>query len=55
MKNKISTLSSKINPTNYETIALKNCFNAFVTNNNEFIEVTEDEEINDNVTIDNNT
>ena len=40
--------------TNYETIDLKNCFNAFATSNNELIEVTQDEEINDNATISNN-
>ena len=40
--------------TNYETIDLKNCFNAFATSNNELIEVTQDEEIDDNETISNN-
>lgn len=39
--------------TNYEPIALKSCFSAFTTSDNEFIEVTEDNEINNNVTIDN--
>ena len=55
MEKKSSTLNSNINSTNYETIAHKNCFNAFATSNNVFTEVTEDEEINDNVTIDNNS
>ena len=40
--------------TNYETIDLKNCFNAFATSNNELIEVTQDEEIDDNETISDN-
>ena len=40
--------------TNYETITLKTCFNAFATSNNEFIEATVDEEINDNLTLENN-
>ena len=49
VEKKNSTLNNKTNSTNYETVALKNrC-------NNEFIEVTEDKEINDNVTLDNNT
>lgn len=54
VEKKTSALNSKINSTNYETIALKNRFNALVTGSNEFNEVTKNEEINDNVTIDKN-
>ena len=51
---KTRTLNRKINSTNSETIALKNRFSALATSNNEFIEATEDEEINYNVMIDKN-
>ena len=54
VEKKTSIYNRKINSINYETIALKNSFNAFATSNSEFIEVTEDEEINDKVTTDNN-
>ena len=33
-------------------MALKSRFNAFATSNNEFLKVTKDKEINDNITID---
>ena len=37
VEKKTSTLNRKINPTNYETIALKNLFNAFTRSSSEFI------------------
>ena len=54
VEKKTRSLNSKISSTKYETIALKNCFNILATSSKEFIEVNEDEESNDNVTIDNN-
>ena len=51
---KTRTLNRKIHSANYETISLKNRFSALATSNNEFIEATEDEEINYNVIIDKN-
>ena len=45
-----TTLNSKLDSTNQLSIVL----NAFATSNNVFNEITEDEEVNDNVKIDNN-
>ena len=47
-----STLSRKINSTNYETVALKGRFNAFTISNNQFQKVTKDKKIDDNARID---
>ena len=47
-------LSKNINPKNYKTISDKSCFNAFAVSNNELIEVTKNEEINEKVTFGNN-
>ena len=47
-------LSKNINPKNYKTISDKSCFNAFAVSNNELIEVTKNEEINEKITFGNN-
>ena len=52
VEKKTITLNKKINQTNYEAMALKSRFNAFATSNNEFLKVTKDKEINDNITTD---
>ena len=44
-------LSKNINPKNYKTISDKSCFNAFAVSNNELIEVTKNEEINEKITL----
>ena len=54
IEKKDSTLNNKTSLANDKTVTLKNHFNAFTTSNNEFIEITEYQDINDNVTIGNN-
>ena len=54
IEKKISILNRKINSASYETTAFKNLINTFAKSNIEFVEATEDDEINDNITTNNN-